>query len=113
MSVRIAGLNTLPDRAGEQEVVITTETQGTLSWSGSLQLNPLATAGRATVRGSHFPLLSEYIRHETGLEITDGEANIELDYSVDTDPQGEVRAAVDKLEISVDGHASQHVSRRS
>ncbi len=99
VSVRIAGLNTLPDRAGEQEVVITTETQGTLSWSGSLQLNPLATAGRATVRGSHFPLLSEYIRHETGLEITDGEANIELDYSVDTDSQGEVRAAIDKLEI--------------
>ena len=100
VSVRIAGLNTLPDRAGEQEVVITTETQGTLSWSGSLQLNPLASSGRAMVRGSHFPLMSEYVRHETGLEITDGEANIELDYSVDTDPEGQLRAAIDNLEVS-------------
>ena len=103
VSVRIAGLNTLPDRAGEQEVMITTETQGTLSWSGSLQLNPLASNGRAAVRGSHFPLTSAYIRHETGLDITDGETNVELDYSIDTGPDGQLRAAIDNLEISFTG----------
>jgi hypothetical protein len=99
VSVRIAELNTLPDRAGEQEVLITTESQGTLSWSGSLQLNPLMSEGRASVNGSHFPLTSSYIRHETGLDVTDGEANIELDYSVITDEEGQLRAAVDNLEI--------------
>jgi hypothetical protein len=103
VSVRIAELNTLLDRAGEQEVLITTETQGTLSWSGSLQLNPLASSGRAAVRGSHFPLTSAYIRHETGLDITDGEANIEFDYSVDTAADGQLRAAIDNLEILFTG----------
>lgn len=103
VSVRIAELNTLPGRAGEQEVQITTETLGTLSWSGSLQLNPLASSGRAAVRGSHFPLASAYIRHETGLDITDGEANIELDYSVDVAPDGELRAAIDNIEILFTG----------
>ena len=99
VSVRIAELNTLPERAGEQEVVITTETQGTLSWSGSLQLNPLMSEGRAAVEGSHFPLASAYIRHETGLDVTDGEANVELNYSVITDSEGQLRAAIDNLEI--------------
>jgi uncharacterized protein involved in outer membrane biogenesis len=99
VSVRIAELNTLPERAGEQEVLITTETLGTLSWSGSLQLNPLASSGRAAVRGSHFPLASAYLRHETGLDITDGEANIELDYSVALAADGQLRAAIDNLEI--------------
>jgi uncharacterized protein involved in outer membrane biogenesis len=103
VSVQIAELNTLPERAGEQEVLITTETLGTLSWSGSLQLNPLATSGRAAVRGSHFPLMSAYIRHETGLDITNGEADIELEYSVDTAPDGELRAAIDNLEVSFTG----------
>ena len=103
VSVRIAELNTLPERAGEQEVVITTESQGTLSWSGSLQLNPLMSEGRASVKGSHFPLTSAYIRHETGLDVTDGETNIELDYSVVTDAEGQLRAAIDNLEISFTG----------
>jgi uncharacterized protein involved in outer membrane biogenesis len=103
VSVRIAELNTLPERAGEQEVVITTESQGTLSWAGSLQLNPLVSAGHAAIRGSHFPLASAYIRHETGLDITDGEANVDLDYSIFAGPDGQLRAAVDNLKISFTG----------
>jgi uncharacterized protein involved in outer membrane biogenesis len=103
VSVRIAELNTLPERAGEQEVVITTESQGTLSWAGSLQLNPLMSAGHAAIRGSHFPLASAYIRHETGLDITDGEANVDLDYSILAGQDGQLRAAIDNLEISFTG----------
>jgi uncharacterized protein involved in outer membrane biogenesis len=103
VSVRIAELNTLPERAGEQEVLITTESQGTLSWAGSLQLNPLMSAGHAAIRGSHFPLTSAYIRHETGVDITDGEANIELDYSIFAEPDGQLRAAIDNLEVSFTG----------
>ena len=103
VSVRIAELNTLPQRAGEQEVVITTETQGTLSWSGSLQLNPLMSEGRAAITGSHFPLASAYIRHETGVDVTDGETDIQLDYSVVTAPDGQLQAAIDNLDITLTG----------
>ena len=103
VSIRIAELNTLPERAGEQEVVITTESQGTLSWAGSLQLNPLMSSGHATVRGSHFPLASAYLRHETGLDVIDGEADISLDYSIETGAGGELTAAVDNLELLFSG----------
>ena len=100
VSVRIAELNTLPDRSGQQEVVIATETQGTMSWSGSLQLNPLNSSGRAAIKGSHFPLSSAYLRHRTGVDITDGVADIELDYSIVTDSGGNLSAAIDNLAIA-------------
>jgi len=101
VSVRVTDLNTLPERSGEQEVVITTETEGTLSWAGSLQLNPPASAGHASIHGSHFPIVSAYIRHETGLDIVQGVASIELDYAVSTSADGVPRVSVDKLDIAL------------
>jgi hypothetical protein len=82
INIEIAELNTLPQRAGQQAVEITTESEGTLSWSGSLQLNPINSAGRASIKGSHFPLISAYLRHETGFDTLEGTADIELDYQL-------------------------------
>ena len=103
VSIRVAELNTLPDRAGQQEVVISTESGGTLRWAGSLHLNPLMSVGHAAISGSHFALASRYIRHDTGLDITDGEVDIDFDYSVLIGQDGQLRAAVDNLEILLDG----------
>jgi len=101
INIAIAGLNTLPDRAGQQDVVITTESQGTLSWSGSLELNPLRSTGRAAIEGSHFPLASAYLKHETGFDIDEGIIDIELDYRVDTRPDGTLEASISNLEMSI------------
>jgi hypothetical protein len=101
INIAIAELNTLPDRAGQQDVVITTESQGTLSWSGSLELNPLRSAGRAAIKGSHFPLASAYLKHETGFDIDEGLIEIELDYRVDTRPDGTLEASISNLEMSI------------
>ena len=100
VNIAIAQLNTLPDRAGQQDVVITTETSGTLGWSGSLQLNPLMSAGHASVAGSHFPLASAYIKHETGLDILDGTADIEFDYQVAALDDGTFEADVSAFNLS-------------
>jgi uncharacterized protein involved in outer membrane biogenesis len=100
VDIRVAELNTLPQRAGQQEVVITTETAGTLSWSGSLQLQPLDSAGHAEIRGPHFPLVSAYVRHDLGFDFVDGATDIALDYSVSTEDDGSLRAAVDNLAIT-------------
>ena len=100
INIEIAELNTLPQRAGRQDVLITTETQGTLSWSGSLQLNPISSSGRATVTGSHFPLTSAYMRHETGLDIVEGTADAELDYSIVMEADGTIRATIDNFDLA-------------
>lgn len=101
IDIAISALNTLPDRAGLQDVIITTESQGTLSWSGSLQLNPLRSEGSASVKGSHFPLASAYLKHEIGFDVDEGGVDVELDYRVDTRPDGTLEASVSNLELSV------------
>jgi hypothetical protein len=101
INIAISELNTLPDRAGLQDVVITTETQGTLSWNGSLELNPLRSEGRAAIKGSHFPLTSAYLKHEVGFDVDEGSVDVELDYRVDTLPDGTLEASVSNFEMSV------------
>jgi hypothetical protein len=100
INIAIAELNTLPQRVGQQEVIISTETQGTFSWSGSLQLNPLNSAGHAEIAGSHFPLTSAYMRHETGFDIVEGVADVSLDYNLSTTADGSLAAAVDNFELA-------------
>ena len=99
VNISIADLNTLPDRHGQQDVVITTETAGTLSWSGILQLNPLQSEGHAAIKGSHFPLVSAYLRHEIGFDFVNGIADVELDYRVAIRPDGVFEARVDNFNL--------------
>ena len=100
INIEIEELNTLPNRSGQQTVLITTESTGTLSWAGSLQLNPIKSAAHASIKGSHFPLTSAYIHHQTGFEIVDGNADVELDYVIDTMPDGTISANVDNFNLT-------------
>lgn len=100
VSITVNELNTLPERAGEQAVVITTETAGTLSWQGSLQLNPLHSSGHAAIKGSHFPLMSAYIRHDVGFDVVDGDAAVALDYMIETAADGTITATVDNFALT-------------
>jgi hypothetical protein len=81
--------------------VITTETQGTLSWNGSLELNPLRSEGHAAIKGSHFPLTSAYLKHEIGFDVDEGSVDVELDYRVDTRPDGVIEAIISNFEMSI------------
>ena len=100
IDIGIEELNTLPNRSGQQTVLITTESTGTLSWAGSLQLNPIKSTAHASIKGSHFPLTSAYIHHQTGFEIVDGNADVELDYVIDTMPDGTISANVDNFNLT-------------
>ncbi len=100
INIGIHELNTLPQRSGQQTILITTESRGTLSWTGSLQLNPLKSVAHASIKGSHFPLTSAYIRHETGFDIVEGNADVELDYTIDTMADGSLSASVDNFNLA-------------
>lgn len=100
VNIVIEELNTLPNKAGQQTVVFDTEKSGTLSWSGDLQLNPLRSSGRARIDNSRFPVLSAYIRHQTGIEIVNGSADVELDYEVYRTDSGQIEASVENLDLT-------------
>ncbi|MFT5218275.1 MAG: hypothetical protein ACI9LO_002175 [Planctomycetota bacterium] len=80
--VDLKDFSTFPNQAGQQTVVISTHDFGTLSWTGDLQLNPFRTSAHASLKAAPFALLSTYIRHQAGIDIVDGSADIELDYNV-------------------------------
>ncbi len=101
VDVRISNLNTLPEKEGQQDVVIRTETAGVLSWKGSLQLNPLRSAGRAQVLGSHMPLVSAYIREAAGFELVRGDADLGFDYALETMPGGGIQARIDNAQLAL------------
>jgi len=110
IAIDIKELNTIPARSGQQTVIIATEDSGTLSWSGDLQLNPFRSSGHALLEDSRFPLISAYIRHQTGVNIAQGSADIELEYEVYTATSGELQARIANLnlalnEIAVDSFA--------
>jgi uncharacterized protein involved in outer membrane biogenesis len=101
VNIGIRNLNTLPRREGRQDVVITTETSGTLGWSGTLQLNPLRSAGRAEILGSHMELISAYIRHTSGFDLVRGNADVSFDYEIDTMADGEFVVQVNNFEFAL------------
>jgi hypothetical protein len=101
VNIRVNQLNTLPEQSGEQAVVITTESSGTLSWNGSLQLNPLRSAGHAAIKGSHLPLTSAYLRHDIGFDFVQGDADVELDYTVSIATDGKLIATIDNFSFSL------------
>ncbi len=101
IAVNIKDLNTLPNRSGQQTVVIATEDIGTLSWTGDLQLNPLRSSARASLEAAQFALLSAYIRHQSGVDIVDGSANIELDYEVHQAEDGQIMASVENFNLTL------------
>jgi len=103
VNIALDDLNTLPDRAGQQTVKITTESSGTMSWSGSLQLNPLRAEGRASIQGSHFPLASAYLKHESGFDVVDGLVDIELDYRLDARAGAGISVAISDFDLSLHG----------
>ena len=100
ITIAIKELNTLPSRAGQQTVVIVTESSGTLSWTGDLQLNPLRSSGHSRLEEARFPLVSAYIRHQSGIEIVDGSADLELDYEVYETDSGEIKASVENFNLT-------------
>lgn len=99
VNIRILELNTLPQRSGQQTVVITTEGQGTLSWTGDLQLNPLLSTGKASLTGSNFELPARYLKQATGFHIVEGVSDVSLDYHIEVDEEGRLAAIVENLDV--------------
>lgn len=100
INVNIFDLNTLPERSAQQTVNISTASQATIDWTGSLQLNPLKSVAHTSIKGSHFPLISSYLSHQFGFDIPEGNANIELDYAISTTKNDTLSIDVNNFNLS-------------
>ena len=99
INIQVTELNTLKNKTAQQTVHITTQSSGTINWTGMLQLNPLKSKAHASIKGSHFPLISSYVSHQMGFDIIKGTADIEFDYDVNTSESGTINVEVENVNL--------------
>jgi hypothetical protein len=98
INISVSDLSTLPNIYGTQQVHVTTENGVELTWTGSLELNPLISAGRLEMNGSPLPVVYRYFEQQLGFTLDNCCFQIELNYSIDSLPDGSIAAKIDNLE---------------
>ena len=101
INIGVKDLDTLPNRTGKQAAEIATEKIGTLRWEGDLQLNPLRSSARASLKDSQFSLISAYTRDQSSLDIVDGSVDVDLKYEVFETPSGQIEANVSDINLTI------------
>lgn len=101
VDVHLEGLSTLPDDRGRQRVVIETEGGARIAWEGTLQIQPLHSAGRLTASGPYVPVLYRYFQDQVTVQANQGSADLAFDYRFDLLDNGDISARVDDLDLAV------------
>ncbi len=101
INVEINSLSTLPNVTGDQVIRIRTEGDGLIEWVGSLQINPLASIGRITLKLPGLPLLTRYLDDLLAFDLDGGLLDLAFDYELQGQPDGQFRAAVDGLSLNI------------
>ena len=107
IDLKVSDLSTLPNRAGQQTIVLKTAHGGQLDWSGSLTLEPLQSNGHITIAGESLAKLSAYLPAELALSIVAGSVNVAFDYSFAM-PGDAVSAAVENLTVALNDLGLAH-----
>lgn len=101
INVEINSLSTLPNVTGDQVIRIRTEGDGLIEWVGSLQINPLASVGRVTLKLPGLPLLTRYLDDVLDFDLDGGLLDLRFDYEFQGQPDGQFSAAVDGLNLNI------------
>ncbi|HXP96426.1 MAG TPA: DUF748 domain-containing protein, partial [Telmatospirillum sp.] len=101
VNVDIESFSTLPQRKGEQHILIEMEGGSTLEWSSESGLNPLVSAGHVTAKGPYAPLLTRYLGDSINVSAPTGGVTAELDYHFQERPDGVFALAVEHVSLGL------------
>lgn len=101
INVSIRDISTLPEDSGRQRVAVRIGNELDVAWQGSLQIEPVHSAGRLTASGEFLPLAYRYFQDQVDVQVTDGTVDLGFDYEVALDDAGTFRAAVTELQLDV------------
>lgn len=102
INIEVERLSTLPNDAGEQEIRVSTEGSGSVEWTGSLQLNPLNSAGCIVVDVPALALLARYLGDQLNFDLSGGHVQLNAGYTLAAGADGLFRLAVNDLGLAVD-----------
>jgi len=101
INVELSNLSTLPDETGRQQVSITTETGGTVAWSGSLELDPLRSEGTFTLASHNLQERLRYAQRLLPYQVQVGAIDASLSYRIEEPQPGDLRLRTDDLDATV------------
>ncbi len=100
ISVMVHDLSTLPDQSGRQQVSISTQAGGTISWSGNLQISPLRSQGSLTMNGKGLEAAHRYLDLFLPFTTSGEDVEVTFDYKLEKDH-------TDPLQVSVENFAAR------
>ena len=105
INLELSGFSTLPDRSGQQQVSIRTESGAEIALGGSLSVNPLALDGQVRLEGTYTPMLFRYFRDQLALPLTfdGGDLSATFDYRIAMDDSGELNAVLSNMDAALTG----------
>jgi len=98
INIEVAGLSTLPDQEGQQQVQIKTHAGGEIAWQGSLQLAPLKSAGKVTINGRVLADLEHYVALFTQATIAGDGVDVSFSYLLDQGENGVMSFVLENLD---------------
>lgn len=98
VTVNIAGLNTLPDRSGEQHVEVRLSQGALLTWQGSISLQPLESSGSLALENAVLDPLLPYLKSFMPLEAFSASLSARTDYQLGEDENGSVFLRLNDME---------------
>jgi uncharacterized protein involved in outer membrane biogenesis len=107
VTAQIDGFSTLPDKTGQQHIVIDLEKGATLEWSSQSSLDPLTSSGHVKAKGPYLPLIARYFGDAYKLAVPTGTLEAELDYHLEEKSGGDLAASVDHLSFALKDVAAQ------
>jgi hypothetical protein len=106
INVSIQGLNTLPDRDGNQSVTIQLPDNASLKWGGSVNLAPFESQGELELDGLHLDPAFAYLQSMIpALDSVSATLSTRFQYRVYMDLGGQVEVDVKDMAIELDNLA--------
>ena len=91
INIAVSDLSTSPDVSGVQHIRLITENGMELDWQGSLDLNPLKSAGTVSLSGTPLPTIYRYFEKQLGFKLEHCCLEIDFDYATESVTDGAER----------------------
>lgn len=87
ITLNVAELSTLPDRIGQQSVLLQTENGAQITWSGSVTLTPLSSNGKVDISGELLTTATDYLTDQLNFYIPSGHVSAGFNYAFVQQPE--------------------------
>ena len=102
LNLDVENLSTLPDQEGSKNITVTSGDGETFQWTGSIDLNPVATKGTLKFENIQTATLWKFFRDSLNLQTPEGKISLTADYDVDLGGN-EPKLTIDNFSGSLSG----------